>query len=88
MPVTYEYSDFMMSFNYQANSKIPKDPHLEDNGLELVRSCGIYGCVVDATLSPRLLSVNEPLCLLHLSYGMLCRDISGNPLLLTLLREI
>ena len=34
-----------------------------------------------------ILSVNGPLCLPHLSYGMLCRDSSGNPLLLTLLRE-
>ncbi|CAH3025334.1 unnamed protein product [Porites evermanni] len=38
-------------------------------------------------LSPRQLSVNGPFCLLHLSYGMLCQDLLGNPFQLTLLRE-
>ena len=38
-------------------------------------------------LSPRQLSVNGPFCLLHLSYGMLCHDLSGNLFQLTLLRE-
>ena len=33
------------------------------------------------------LSVNAPFCLLHLRYGMLCQDLSGNPFQLTLLRE-
>ena len=38
-------------------------------------------------LSPRQLWVNGPFCLLHLSYGMLCQDLLGNPFQLTLLRE-
>ena len=41
----------------------------------------------DSTLLSYLPSLNGPLCSLHLRYGMLCRDLSGNPLLLTLLRE-
>ena len=35
-------------------------------------------------VSPRQLSVNGPFCLLHLSYGMLCQDLLGNPFQLTL----
>ena len=47
----------------------------------------LYSVTCIRMLSPRQLLVNGPFCLLHLSYGMLCQDLLGNPFQLTLLRE-
>ena len=39
------------------------------------------------TIKPRLLLVNRLLCLPHLSHGMLCQDLLGKPILLTVLKD-
>ena len=53
----------------------------------LVKVLATVPYLVILMLSPRQLSVNGPFCLLHLSYGMPCQDLLGNPFQLALLRE-